>query len=77
MTNPKYARPKRPASRRSMSEAFVSDRDATAETKPFNLRIDKDLHRRFKMHATAQEVSMREIIEDLIRDYLEKQEKEK
>lgn len=76
MTNPKYAPPRRSANRRSMSEAFVSDRStATPETKPFNIRIDKELHRRFKLHATEQDVSMREIIEDLMRDYLDKEEK--
>lgn len=73
--NPKYGPPKRSASRRSMAEAFVSDPEAAAPTKPFNIRIDKELHRRFKLHATEQDVSMREIIEDLMRDYLDKQEK--
>lgn len=79
MSNPKYGPPKRPAAQRSMSEAFVSGqgRTAPAPTKPFNIRIDSELHRRLKMHATEHEVSMREIIEDLMRSYLDKQDKEK
>lgn len=77
MTNSKYGPPKRSASRRSMAEAFVPDQEPAAPTKPFNIRIDKELHLRFKLHATKNDVSMREIIEDLMRDYLDKQEKEK
>lgn len=72
----KYGAPKRPASTRSMSEAFVSDGAKKPETVPFNMRIDKELRQRFRLHALMNETSMTEITEGLIRDYLAKHDKD-
>ena len=55
-------------SRRSMKEAFG---DGEEPTTMFTLRMNSDLHRRLKIRAVTEGRSMKEILEDLLRDYLD------
>lgn len=57
------------APRRSMTEAF---HDGEEPITMFTLRMNSDLHRRLKIHAVNEGRSMKEILEDLLRDYLDK-----
>lgn len=56
------------APRRSMKEAFG---DGGEPTTMFTLRMDSNLHRRLKLQAVTEDRSMKEILEDLLRDYLD------
>lgn len=66
----RLARPKK-ASPRPMQEAFVDqDTDAPEPVTMFNIRMNADLHRRLKVSAFKQERTMKDILEELLRDYL-------
>ena len=45
--------------------------DKKEQTTMFNIRMNSDLHRRFKTSAFKQDRSMKSIIEELLRDYLD------
>lgn len=58
--------------RRPMQEAFLDQNvDKKEQTTMFNIRMNSDLHRRFKTSAFNQDRSMKSIIEELLRDYLD------
>ena len=56
------------APRRSMKEAFG---DGEEPTTMFTLRMNSDLHRRLKVRAATEGRPMKEILEQLIRTYLD------
>ena len=58
----------KPAARRSMQEAF---HDGEEPTTMFTLRMNSDLHRRLKLRAVTEGRPMKEILEDLLRTYLD------
>lgn len=70
MTN-KY----KPRPRRSMAEAFkVPEVHAKADPDNrvlMNFRLDEDLHRRLKTYCFINEISMREVLTDLIEGFLD------
>lgn len=51
-----------------MKEAFG---DGEEPTTMFTLRMNSDLHRRLKIRAVTEGRSMKEILEDLLRSYLD------
>ena len=58
--------------RRPMQEAFLNqDADKKEQTTMFNIRMNSELHRRFKTSAFKQDRSMKSIIEELLHDYLD------
>lgn len=70
----------KPTRRRSMREAFIDQDAALADERPkqetvmFNVRLDSDLHRRLKVYAFNREITMKEIVTELIEDFLDKHE---
>lgn len=57
-----------PAPRRSMKEAFS---DTEEPITMFTLRMNSDLHHQLKLQAVTEGRSMKEILETLLRDYLD------
>ncbi|AIT60041.1 hypothetical protein CDOO_01040 [Corynebacterium doosanense CAU 212 = DSM 45436] len=57
------------APRRSMTEAFVEPEEPVTM---FTLRMNSELHRQLKVQAANEGRSMKEILEELLRGYLDK-----
>lgn len=70
----KLGRPKESTRKRTMQNAYI-DQDAVArrakEFKPFNMKMDPELHERLRVSAFHQRVTMTDIVQGLIRDYLD------
>lgn len=61
--------------RRKMQEAFIDqDAEAAKPVKMFNIRMDAELHKWLKDYAHREELSMKEVVEGLIRDFRDTQE---
>ena len=72
----KLAPPKKSTQRRSIEEAFIP-KDAKAEPEPvqmLTIKMPRDLHRRTKLQALKEDRTMKDIIVELLRDYLDEQE---
>lgn len=52
------------------SSAQAYSNTGTQETVKLTFELPKDLHKAFKIKAMEEETTMREIIENLVRDYL-------
>ena len=69
-----------PARRRSIAEAFIDQDAALADERPkqetvmFNVRLDSNLHRRLKVYAFHRDITMKEIVEELIEGFLDENE---
>lgn len=57
--------------KRPMKEAFQA---GPSETTMFTLRMESALHKKLKLQALHEDRSMKEIIEELVNDYLDGQQ---
>lgn len=71
--------PRKPAAsrRRSVEEAFIPKdaKPAPEPTQMYNIKLPVKLHRRAKMQALKEDRTMKDIIMELLRDYLDEHEK--
>ncbi len=70
--------PRKPSAsrRRSVEEAFISAdaKPAPEPTQMYNIKLPVELHRRAKMQAFKEDRTMKDIIVELLRDYLDEHE---